>query len=205
MAEVKHYHAVTMRKPNLIYTIVLLCLSWNLVCAQRVVPDCPPKNPVDCVQKGDACDPVFFQTDPMSNLGMLLFQQSEVQMVLQLKERGSLVRSEVERRLMEGFNQVSMVGDGEKIYRETLKVWGSGASSDIQRYALLTAIGLMESTREKEVLRFLLKTLDNPDEQKAEVLRLASGNGLQRRKASQLLSVLRENPRFGSMFSGTEK
>src|SRR5690606_25155766 len=132
------------------------------------------ENDRNCVQRGGSCDPVFFQTDAMTNSELLLFQQSEVQMVLQLKERGSLVRGEVERRLMEEFNQVSLGGDAEKIYRETLKVWGSGASSDIQRYALLTAIGLVENTREKDILRFLLKVLDNPKEQRAEVMRLAS-------------------------------
>jgi hypothetical protein len=182
----------------------LFCAAVGFAHAEAEVNGCD-KNNRNCAQNGSSCDPVFFQTDAMTNVELLLFQQSEVRMVLQLKERGSLIKSAREGQLMEEFNQVSVSGDAEKIYREALKVWGSGASADVQRYALLTAIGLVENTREKEVLRFLLKVLDNPNEQRAEVMRLASGNGLQRRKAAQLLGVLQENPQFRSMFTGTEK
>jgi hypothetical protein len=202
MIEVKHKDVAIMKKPSLVYTVALLCIAGNLAYSQQEVPICPCENPVDCVQERDACDPVFFQTDPMSNLGMLLFKQSEIQMVLQLKERGTLIGGEREAKRMEAFNAIVNGGDKKKIYEEVLRIWGSGVSADLLRYALLTGIGLVEHTHERETLRFLLEALDNPQQKREEVILLASGNGLQRRKAAHLFSVLRVNPQFQYTESG---
>lgn len=162
------------------------------VSAYSADDDCKKReNDSDPSLGGGAADPVFFFVDK-APVATLIYRQAELQMAANAQAGKKAFRPDESQLLAEYEGAVR--ADRKNAYASAIKLWGDDLSTDLKRYVLLLGIGSVTDTEQKNDLRFLLASLDDTVASKTELNRMAMSNGLERRKAARLLTLMMANP-----------
>lgn len=169
-----------------------MLVGLSMTFAYGADDDCKGReNDPDPAPGGGAADPVFFFMDKVP-VATLVYRQSELQMAANAQFGEKAFRPD-ESQLLSQYEE-AVKSDRKSAYSSALKLWGDDLSADLKRYVLLLGIGSVTDTEQKNDLRFLLASLDDTASSKTELNRMAMSNGLERRKAARLLTLMMANP-----------
>ena len=138
-------------------------------------------------------DPAFVMKDPASNLALKQQQGLASQNNQSLKKPADLI-AEDQVRYQAYLDAVKK--NPEDTFAETLAIWKANDSIDLQRLVIFNALQSVKGHEETDVLQFMLKALDAPDEQRKECVRLGRGNSIEKSIAVKRVALLEQNPRL---------
>jgi hypothetical protein len=158
---------------------------------------CPPDGPcpeLDPDPDHNSSDPAFVVT-PVINLAELAKKREAFLREVNIGNHRD-PRTELGKGEFAAWEELdrTMHGNPSAAYAQAIETWKSNCSQAMKKLVVLRAAQIVRDTEQKEDLSFMSRSLEDLNGERTECVRLARGNGLEKKLATRRLALLESNP-----------